>query len=152
MANPPTTVSDPPRLSWKRLSADRLQICLSGAWVHDLKQPGIGELEEVLRNSPRSCRVAFDCRELQAWDSSLLTFLLRLIRLGEGGGFAVVQEGLPEGVVKLLNLASAVPEKAVPIRASSAAAAPRERLRVLLECILAPPAIWPETMRSSVCS
>jgi phospholipid/cholesterol/gamma-HCH transport system permease protein len=88
-----------------------LQVRLSGSWLRDLPQPAVADLEEALRNAPGTCRVVFDCRELQAWDSSLLTFLLRLIQQGEEVGFSVLQEGLPEGVQKLLHLASAVPEK-----------------------------------------
>ncbi len=111
MTTSTTTVSETPRLLWEGPAADRLQVRLSGSWLRDLPQPAVADLEEALRNAPGTCRVVFDCRELQAWDSSLLTFLLRLIQQGEEVGFSVLQEGLPEGVQKLLHLASAVPEK-----------------------------------------
>jgi phospholipid/cholesterol/gamma-HCH transport system permease protein len=111
MTTSTTTVSEPPRLLCDRPAADRLQIRLSGSWLRDLPQPAMAEIEGALGEAPGVAQVVFDCQELQAWDSSLLTFLLRLVRKGEAGGFAVVQEGLPEGVQKLLQLASAVPEK-----------------------------------------
>ncbi len=111
MTTSTTTVSETPRILWEGAATDRLQVRLCGSWLRDLPQPAVADLEEALRNTPGTCRVVFDCQELQAWDSSLLTFLLRLVRKGEAGGFAVEQEGLPEGVQKLLQLASAVPEK-----------------------------------------
>ena len=95
-----------------------MQIRLSGAWVSDLPQPGMAEIEGLLGKDAGISQVTFDCRELQAWDSSLLTFLLRLIRQVEEGGIAVLQEGLPEGVQKLMHLATAVPEKAARQKAA----------------------------------
>jgi phospholipid/cholesterol/gamma-HCH transport system permease protein len=46
-----------------------------------------------------------------SWDSGLLTFLLRVDAAASAAGVAVDPGGLPEGVGRLLRLATAVPER-----------------------------------------
>jgi phospholipid/cholesterol/gamma-HCH transport system permease protein len=100
-----------PGLRCVRTGVERLQVFLTGAWLRQYPAPVTAELEKALGERPGLRQVSFDCAELQAWDSSLLTFLLRLIQRGEKDGFDVLQEELPQGVLKLLHLASAVPPK-----------------------------------------
>src|SRR5262249_8153565 len=61
--------------------------------------------------SPNLKRVAFDTRNLTAWDSSILTFLIEISELCRQRRLTMDREGLPEGVRKLLDLAEAVPER-----------------------------------------
>ena len=56
-------------------------------------------------------RLAFDAREVTAWDSGFLVFVLKLVEAGTARGITVDRSGLPEGVRKLLDLAAAVPER-----------------------------------------
>lgn len=56
-------------------------------------------------------RVAFDARELTAWDSSVVTFLVQVSELCRQQAIPVERAGLPLGVRKLLELAEAVPER-----------------------------------------
>jgi phospholipid/cholesterol/gamma-HCH transport system permease protein len=100
-----------PGLRCVRTGVERLQVFLTGAWLRQYPAPVTAELEKALGERPGLRQVSFDCAELQAWDSSLLTFLLRLIQRGEKDGFDVLQEELPQGVRRLLHLASAVPPK-----------------------------------------
>jgi phospholipid/cholesterol/gamma-HCH transport system permease protein len=109
----------PHRLRCIGTGAERLQVVLAGAWLRVHPAPVTTELEKALGERPGLRQVSFDCAELQAWDSSLLTFLLRLIERGEKDGFDLLQEGLPEGVRKLLHLACAVPPKKVARRDTS---------------------------------
>ena len=60
---------------------------------------------------PATRRLAFDAREVTAWDSGFLVFVLRLVEAGTARGITVDRSGLPEGVRKLLDLAAAVPER-----------------------------------------
>ncbi len=111
MANPTQSDTSTPRLRCVRTGVERLQVLLTGAWLRQYPAPVTAELEKALGERSGLRQVSFDCAELQTWDSSLLTFLLRLIQRGEKDGFDVLQEGLPEGVRKLLHLACAVPPK-----------------------------------------
>ncbi len=95
--------------------AGELVLRLAGAWT---LQGGIPRLDEV-RQSLQSLQlgagvmtVGFDAGNLAAWDSGLLTFLFRLMDLGRQGGLAIDLAGLPRGVHRLLDLATAVPERA----------------------------------------
>jgi phospholipid/cholesterol/gamma-HCH transport system permease protein len=56
-------------------------------------------------------RIAYSTEGLGAWDSSLMTFLVRVAELAKAGGFTEDRAGLPEGVRGLLRLAESVPEK-----------------------------------------
>jgi phospholipid/cholesterol/gamma-HCH transport system permease protein len=55
--------------------------------------------------------VGFDTRELKGWDTSLLTFLIKVRDFCAEKKIQVDSEGLPEGSRRLLKLASAVPER-----------------------------------------
>ncbi|OEU73669.1 MAG: hypothetical protein BA869_09640 [Desulfuromonadales bacterium C00003107] len=103
------------RLSCSQPAADRLQITLAGEWRHDRQQPTNEAVIGCLEGSAAVRQLQFDCRELSGWDSSLLTFLLGVINKCEQTGIVVVRDGLPEGVQKLLHLATAVPEKTTAI-------------------------------------
>jgi len=60
---------------------------------------------------PQVRRITFDARELTVWDSSLLTFLMKVSKLCSTRNIRLETEGLPRGVQRLLALALAVPEK-----------------------------------------
>jgi phospholipid/cholesterol/gamma-HCH transport system permease protein len=64
-------------------------------------------------------RLAFDARDLTAWDSGLLTFLRQVITQSTQRQIVVDQHGLPEGVQRLLALAAAVPEQEGARRSST---------------------------------
>jgi phospholipid/cholesterol/gamma-HCH transport system permease protein len=55
--------------------------------------------------------MSFDAQGLTGWDSGLLTFLLRVIEYCSANNISVGKEGLPQGVQRLLDLATAVPER-----------------------------------------
>jgi ABC-type transport system involved in resistance to organic solvents, permease component len=56
-------------------------------------------------------RIAFDTKNLTSWDSGLLTFLIKVIDQCSQRTLLVDKTGLPQGVQRLLALASAVPER-----------------------------------------
>ncbi len=69
------------------------------------------EIRRALETDNRIRRVGFDTRALGEWDSSLLTFLVKLKRMCKQKKIEFRPEGLPPGVQRLVTLATAVPEK-----------------------------------------
>ena len=88
-----------------------LVVQLSGAWTTDARRPAVDEVERRLASVPKARRVVFDGGALGDWDSGLLTFLLQVIAAAGRHGVEVDRGGLPEGVRRLLALATAVPER-----------------------------------------
>src|SRR6516225_10332932 len=87
-----------------------LIIHLIGSWRMHHGLPSVGRvLHEVNQTKPR--RIGFETSRLGAWDSGLLTFVARTTDLGRSRNIPVVLDGLPEGLVRLVELAEAVPEK-----------------------------------------
>jgi phospholipid/cholesterol/gamma-HCH transport system permease protein len=68
-----------------------------------VQKKGIGDL------SVR--RVTFDTKDITVWDSGLLTFLSKFLDQCKRSNVDTDLSGLPEGVRRLLALASAVPER-----------------------------------------
>ncbi len=93
-----------------------LLLQLSGNWRF---QDGIPDIDRLLKQllSTKPEELAFDCRQLENWDSGLMTFLVRLINNCKENNIQTLQETLPTGVQKLLRLSFAVPERKVTRRA-----------------------------------
>jgi phospholipid/cholesterol/gamma-HCH transport system permease protein len=100
-----------PELSFDRAGDATLVIRLGGPWrlQEDVPDPSAVQ-REVEAASAR--RASFDAAQLTDWDSSLLTFLIKVSELCKQRGVAVERDGLPSGVRRLLALAEAVPERA----------------------------------------
>ena len=94
-----------------RAADDALLVRLAGSWKIQTGLPAATEVLQQLDATPRVQRLAFDARDLTAWDSGLLTFLRHLITQSTQRQIVVDQQGLPEGVQRLLALAAAVPER-----------------------------------------
>jgi phospholipid/cholesterol/gamma-HCH transport system permease protein len=88
-----------------------LTLALGGTWELERPTPRFDRLVEE-QSSPEAVRaVEFDATELGAWDSSLLTFLLQGVNYCEAHDLEFRDDGLPEGIARLLELARAVPER-----------------------------------------
>ena len=98
-------------LSFSRPINDTLLVRLSGSWRIQDELPSAAEVERQAKSGPRVQRIAFDTREITAWDSGLLTFLIKIIDQSARSKIETDREGLPSGVRRLLDLAEAVPEK-----------------------------------------
>ncbi len=98
-------------MSIRRTGLDSALVALSGPWLSrgGLPDP-VMALRELEAGSPVR-HLAFDASKVTAWDSGLLTFVLRVLGETGGRGVAVDRTGLPEGVRRLLALVEAVPEK-----------------------------------------
>ena len=90
---------------------DGLVLRLSGSWRMQDHLPSPVDVEARLASGASAGRLAFDAREVSAWDTGLLVFVLKVLEAGKTRGLTVDRSGLPEGVRKLLDLAAAVPER-----------------------------------------
>src|ERR1700693_5860419 len=88
-----------------------LVLRLSGSWRMQDHLPPAVEVETKFGALSSARRLAFDTREVSAWDTGLLVFVLKVIEAGTPRGITADRAGLPEGVRKLLDLAAAVPER-----------------------------------------
>jgi phospholipid/cholesterol/gamma-HCH transport system permease protein len=98
-------------LNFEQPDPQRLVIGLYGRWKTDGAVP---DAEEALRRAeslPGLTRLAIDARQLGAWDSALITFLLKLKTHCSARGLTLDTQGLPSGIQRLLALATAVPER-----------------------------------------
>lgn len=87
---------------------DHLRVILSGTWTRAAWVSGGGARLGALPASG-SIRVVAD--DLRGWDSTLIAFLLHLRSEAAGKALPIQWEGVPHGIVRLLDLASAVPER-----------------------------------------
>src|SRR6266850_1227372 len=107
-------VAAPPRacdLEFRRPAPDTLVLRLSGGWTIHAAVPSADTVRRQLDAGGPIRRVVFDAGRLTEWDSALLTFLLQVVGETERRGIAADRAGLPEGVRRLLALATAVPER-----------------------------------------
>ena len=103
----PTTAG----LSMTTQATDTLLVKLSGEWKITEPLPATADVEKALESARGIRRISFDTKDLGAWDSGLLTSLIKIFEVCSRAKIEVVKEGLPEGVRRLISLATAVPER-----------------------------------------
>jgi len=101
----------PALLSTDRHEKGILIVRLAGSWHMGEPVPSEGVVFEELERQPRPKGIAFDTRKLAEWDSSLLTFLIKVINHCKKKRIRMAKKGLPQGAQRLIALATAVPEK-----------------------------------------
>ncbi len=101
----------PGALAFSRPADGTLQVRIAGNWKLGHGLPSPDEVQRQLASGPPVRGVTFEAGELAGWDSGLLTFLIRVIAQTKDRQVEIDQAGLPEGVRRLLALASAVPER-----------------------------------------
>jgi phospholipid/cholesterol/gamma-HCH transport system permease protein len=99
------------RINFDRPAAETLLIRLSGRWTLHEGLPSVDAIRNQMNSDGALRRVVFDTQELSEWDSGLLTLLLEVLDQCETREIDVDREGLPLGVRRLLDLATAVPEQ-----------------------------------------
>jgi phospholipid/cholesterol/gamma-HCH transport system permease protein len=90
---------------------DALIFALGGTWELERPTPRFDRLVEEQPGREAVRAIEFDATGLGAWDSSLLTFLLQGLNHCEAHDLEFRDDGLPEGIARLLELARAVPER-----------------------------------------
>ena len=101
----------PGAMSMEQSSGDTLKVILSGYWKLGGELPGADKVQQRLEGRPGVRNLVFDTRELAYWDTGLLIFLINLHTFCSRQKISLNSDGLPQGAQRLLELASAVPEK-----------------------------------------
>jgi len=104
-------ITAPCELSFDKPENETLLVRLKGSWTIEQKLPSDAEIQGQVKSDTRLKQIAFDTQELAVWDSGLLSFLTKIINQCSAKNITVNQDGLPEGVRKLIDLAFAVPER-----------------------------------------
>jgi len=102
---------DPAALAFAQEDPEALAVSLSGDWRRANNPPEASAVEERLANSPQVRRIVLSTESLTGWDSMLLTFLIGVRSLASRNNVTVHEMNLPEGVKRLLALASATRER-----------------------------------------
>lgn len=100
----------PSELSFSRPTDDTLLVRLAGDWTIGEGLPSVEEVQKQADSGPPVQRVTFDTQDLGRWDSGLITFLIKVFDQCSRRQIEAKKEALPDGVQRLLALASAVPE------------------------------------------
>ena len=112
-------MAEPRELSFRRDEAQALEVRLAGSWTKSEGLPSVDELRRAIELPAPASRLAFDARGVLRWDSALVAVVDRLVELARERSVPVALDGLPAGVVRLVALADAVPERAgaaAPVR------------------------------------
>lgn len=99
------------KISFNHLKNKTMLLQLTGSWKIGQDLPAAVEVQRQIETWPKIEQIAFNTESLSGWDSSLLTFLIKVIDNCSRIKIHVDKNGLPEGVQRLIALATAVPEK-----------------------------------------
>jgi phospholipid/cholesterol/gamma-HCH transport system permease protein len=102
-----------PQIDIDGLGEANLVVSISGVWCIMKGLPRYDHVLRKLETAEGSSRILFDARKLTQWDSSLLTCLVEIVEAGARRGIRIDEDGLPQGVRRLLAIASST-DKAEP--------------------------------------
>ena len=97
----------PPQLVFSNPAKAELQLVLAGSWTLTGNLPPVSAIQDRLRDDIAS--ISFDGTAISNWDTGLLTWLVKLIKLAKDRNIHLNLDGLPDGVHRLITLATAVP-------------------------------------------
>jgi len=103
-------VKEPPQLSWVKTSSGNVVIRIAGHWLIEHGLISDETIAAMLADVGTGGSVVLDATDLLGWDSSLIEFLTRGVRMCEARGIAIDRSGTPEDVKRLIGLAFAVPD------------------------------------------
>jgi len=101
---------EPPQLSWDKTPSGDVVIRISGHWLIEHGLIGDETITALLADVAPGGSIVLDAQDLLGWDSSLIEFLIRGVRMCEARGIAIDRSGTPEDVKRLIGLALAVPD------------------------------------------
>ena len=99
------------QLSIERAGDDAALLRLAGSWKLEDQLPDPDEVMEQMPPGRPIRRLAFDTQEITGWDTGLLAYVAKLGEWGVGKGIETDLAGLPDGIQRLLKLATAVPRR-----------------------------------------
>ena len=88
-----------------------LRVRFSGDWSLREHLPSVEEVTGTIASAGDARQLTFDSTNLGRWDSGFLTFLLPVYEAAQAKQIKVDPAGLPDGVRRLMRLATAVPER-----------------------------------------
>jgi len=98
-------------ISSDRQAKNTLRLRLKGSWKIGARFPSADVVQKQIASSGGIRRIGFDTEKLTGWDSGLLTFLIKISDYCSQNNIVFDKDGLPEGVRRLIDLATAVPER-----------------------------------------
>ena len=96
---------------WEQADPATLCLHVSGRWKIDGTTPAADEVLRQAQSLPGLTRITIDAQQVGAWDSMLITFLLKLHTHCSQQKLTFDSQGLPSGIQGLLKLATAVPPR-----------------------------------------
>ena len=105
------TVGESAAVRCEQADAATLRLHVSGRWKIYGKTPAADEVLQQAQSQTGLTRITVDAQQVAAWDSTLITFLLRLQTHCSQKGLTFDPQGLPSGIQGLLKLATAVPAR-----------------------------------------
>ncbi|MDD2967696.1 MAG: ABC transporter permease [Desulfovibrionaceae bacterium] len=95
------------------VEGNTLTVLVGGSWAMGKAEPPEAQQasEALQHNAPTVLRLSAS-PDLAAWDTSLLAFLVRLVKQAQSKAVQVESDALPQGLRRLLALTLAVPAKA----------------------------------------
>lgn len=96
---------------WVQGAGGTLEVACSGGWTIYNPVPTAQSVMAEVPEAPASGVVTLSMDSRQPFDSSLASFFLQLSDLVQARGWKIDASGLPEDMTRLLDLATAVPEK-----------------------------------------
>jgi phospholipid/cholesterol/gamma-HCH transport system permease protein len=106
-----TAAAEEPALSFSQSDGNALLVGLRGDWKLKAGLPSSAEIGRALEAAGRVHTLVLDATQLGAWDSGLLAFLVGVQDLCKAQDIRIKTDRLPDGVQRLLRLATAVPER-----------------------------------------
>jgi phospholipid/cholesterol/gamma-HCH transport system permease protein len=100
-----------PTLSFSQWDGDTLLLKLMGDWTLKSGLPSAADVGKRLEPVGTVHNLTFDATKLGAWDSGLVAFLVGVQDQCKTRNVQIEPDSLPEGVRRLLKLATAVPER-----------------------------------------
>lgn len=92
-------------------NADHCTLAFSGRWTMTSELPAFSAIEQQLQDCKKTLR--FDTANLTDWDGLWVTRLYQCHQWCQQQGIDFDQSALPEGAIKLLGIATAVPAKPI---------------------------------------
>jgi phospholipid/cholesterol/gamma-HCH transport system permease protein len=99
------------KIEFNHLSADTLHAAISGTWKIGGKLPAPGEVFDQLATDPQIKNIIINSSDIRGWDTTFLNFIGIITKECQSRNIELEMQNLPEGVQRLLHLASAVPEQ-----------------------------------------
>ena len=98
-------------VTFHRQSENILRVLIKGDWSISFGLQDPERFLDHIKSNPETSHIEFDTSLLGAWDSSLISYVVSLSALSKAHHLKLDITQLPEGVIRLVALAEAVPER-----------------------------------------